>query len=283
MSDSPFVGSVFHPSDFSETSQTAFLHALAIVLYYQAGLTILHVVPEDEAADIWSDFPGVRETLTGWGLLDGDTDRGQMWDQLALNVQKVNLRRRDPLEAVLEGLDSFPADLVVLASEGRRGLPRWIKPSIAGAVARRTRSMTLFVRHGQAGFVSPADGSINLRRILVAIDDQADPSMAIARAASAAVMSHVDEVEMIAVRVGSTVTEPFPELPELHSCVWTKLRRKGDVVEQIHDVAVERDVDLIVLPTCETRGIFGALRGTLGEQMLQHSPVPVLAVPADPD
>lgn len=63
MSDTPFVRSVLHPSDFSEASHAAFTSALAIALYRQASFTILHVVPRSQAVDVWSNSPPVRKTL----------------------------------------------------------------------------------------------------------------------------------------------------------------------------------------------------------------------------
>jgi len=49
-------------------------------------------------------------------------------------------------------------DLVVLATRGRHGLPLWLKPSIAQAIASRTSAMTLFVPHDCRGIVSIAAG-----------------------------------------------------------------------------------------------------------------------------
>ena len=43
MPSTAFIQSVFHASDFSEGSRNAFMHAMAIVLYYHGGLTVLHV------------------------------------------------------------------------------------------------------------------------------------------------------------------------------------------------------------------------------------------------
>ena len=44
----PFVRSILHPTDFSQASHTAFAHALAIVLYRQARLRILHVARDED-------------------------------------------------------------------------------------------------------------------------------------------------------------------------------------------------------------------------------------------
>ena len=57
----PILQHVFHPSDFSGASETAFAHALKAALIAKATLTIFHVSPDRE--ENWTEFPGVRQTL----------------------------------------------------------------------------------------------------------------------------------------------------------------------------------------------------------------------------
>ena len=49
------VESIFHPSDFSEASEVAFVHALKIALVAGATFTMLHV--EASPGTEWQDFP----------------------------------------------------------------------------------------------------------------------------------------------------------------------------------------------------------------------------------
>ena len=67
-SEISLVESVLHPTDFSAGSRVAFHHALKAALLGKSKLTLLNV-SADGTAD-WSDFPGVRETLERWGLLE---------------------------------------------------------------------------------------------------------------------------------------------------------------------------------------------------------------------
>ena len=62
----PIIDSILHPSDFSAASEVAFAHALKAALIAKAQLTVMHVSPGMTAE--WTDFPGVRDTLTRWGL-----------------------------------------------------------------------------------------------------------------------------------------------------------------------------------------------------------------------
>ena len=275
----PFVQSVLHPSDLTGASHSAFAHALAIVLYRQASLTVLHVVPEHGALDVWSDAPKVRKTLERWGVLEPGSPRSAVPEKLALRVKKLNVRSSDPLEAIATRLEEKPADLLVLATEGRQGLPRWLKPSVAERVARRSKSMTLFVPNEARGFVSPEDGKISLRRILVPVDHSPAPDDAVFYAARASLMSHEEPVEISLLRVGDKADWPELRLPEMESSSWNRLHRQGDVVDRIVETAGEISADLIVMGTAGAKGILGALRGSVTEQVLRRAPCCLLAVP----
>lgn len=279
MAEAPFVSSILHPSDFSEASHAAFAHALAIVLYRQADLTVLHVVPEGQALDVWSDSPGVRETLARWGILAEDSPRKAVHEKLSLRVAKLNVRGSDPLEAILTHLEEHPTDLIVLATEARQGLPRWLKPSLAEGIARRSKTMTLFVPTRARGFVSPDDGRISVRRILVPVDHDPDPSSAVRYAARVAVASHEERVEIALLHVGAEGRGPRVDLPELATCVWSEIRREGDVVDAIVKTAEELSADLVVMATAGAKGVLAAVRGSVTEQVLRRAPCCLLAVP----
>jgi nucleotide-binding universal stress UspA family protein len=276
-SDAPFVESIFHPSDFSKESGRAFEHALALSLHRNTSFTILHAGVESRGEG-WSEFPSVRATLERWALLEKGSSRAAVFRELSMRVKKVSLRKKRPLSAVLEYLDEHPAELIVLATEGREGLPRWIRPSTAEAIARRSETMTLFVPDSSRGFVSSDDGKILLRRVLVPIDYHPDPSLAILRAARVSEMSESKPTEVVVLHVGEG-TMPERDLPDLPSCTWRVLQTTGDVVGEIVRVAEELAVDLVVMATHGHEGILDAFRGSVTEQVLRRAPSPVLAVP----
>ena len=62
----PLVDSVFHPSDFSDGSERAFAHALAIALVRNSELTVFHTDPTGFAGDGWGRYPAIRKTLERW-------------------------------------------------------------------------------------------------------------------------------------------------------------------------------------------------------------------------
>lgn len=271
----PFVGSVFHPSDFSEASRNAFHHALAVALRRQTRFTILHA---GGSRDSWLNFPPVRATLEKWGLLEKGSPRSAVFEELKIRVEKVQLGGMNPLGATLGYLKEHPTDLIVLSTEGREGLPRWIKPSAAEKLAQKSHTMTLFVPAAARGFVSPEDGSISLKKILIPVDRDPSPLPALEYATRVTKMA-VEPVQIILCHVGDSSTMPALDLPEGPHWSWEKDFRGGEVIDSIVQAADEHKVDLIVMATTGRDGILDALRGSVTEQVLRRAPCPLLAVP----
>jgi nucleotide-binding universal stress UspA family protein len=270
---SPFVKSIFHPSDFSPASELAFAHALAIALIRKTELVIMHA-RSNERED-WSKFPAVRKTLARWQLLEPGSHPSEVFQKLGVAVTKVSTRG-NPLRASIENIEKQKPDLVVLATRGRYGLPLWLKPSVSQAIARRTHAMTLFVPRGCRGIVS-RDGVIQLHRILLPIDHYPNAQEAVFRAVRAAEALGDGVVEIVTLHVNDG---DFPRIhrPASDACTWKERLGKGDVAAAILDSA--QAADLIVMATEGRQGVFDALRGSVTERVVCGAPCPVLAVPA---
>ena len=277
----PFVSSVFHPTDFSPSSQNAFAHALAVALVRQTELTLLNVGSDGApSSQEWTQFPGVRETLERWGLLKKGSPRSAVFESLGMKVRKVKARGSNAASSILDYLDRNPVDLIVLSTEGREGLPRWIRPSLAERVARKSRSMTLFVPSGSRGLVSLEHGEIFLRRILIPVDHSPDPYRAMVYASRASVLAAGNPVEITLLHINNGAGIPALNSPSSANCSWQTLERQGDVVEEILRLIEEKNVDLIAMTTRGREGVLDALRGSVTEQVLRRAPRPLLAVPA---
>jgi nucleotide-binding universal stress UspA family protein len=278
VSESPFVESIFHPTDFSEESHFAFAHALALALLRKAELTILHSGRDFLAEDSWTKFPAVRKTLESWGCLEPGSPRSAVLEQLDILIKKVNLRRRNPGDAIIEYLAGHETDLIVVATHGREGLPGWLRPSIAERVARETRTMTLFVPGDGRGFVNPKTGAIYLSRVLIPATGAPSAQRALDYAARAGQIAD-PPVEFVLLHVGAG---PMPTLtrPQDAGFRFREERRTGDVAEEIVRAAEEMRVDLIAMTTDGRDGFLGALgRGSHTEQVVRGARCPVLAVP----
>ena len=251
----------------------AFAHALAIALIRKTQLVIMHA--RRGKSEDWSKFPAVRKTLARWQVLQSGNLPAAVFKKLGVKITKVSAQG-DPVKLSLLQIEKQKPDLVVLATRGRHGLPLWLKPSVAQAVARRTHAMTLFVPRGCRGIVS-LDGVINVRRILLPVDHKPDPREAVIRATRAAEALGDECVEIILLHVNGAEFPRF-DRPAGKAWVWKELRREGDVVEAILDTA--KNADLIVMATEGTQGIVDAMRGSVTERVVRDAPCPVLAIPA---
>jgi nucleotide-binding universal stress UspA family protein len=269
----PFVESVFHPTDFSEASEAAFAHALAIALVRRASLTILHA--GDLVYEDWQHFPAVRKTLERWGLLAPGSPRRAVFEEFSVGVTKINAEG-DPVKACLDYVASDEPDLVVVATEGRDGMARWLRPSKAQRIARRTGSLTLFVPAGCRPMVSSADGKLALSRILVPFDHRPSPEPALTLATRVASALGDPPVGITSLHVGGAAP-PLPELPTDPDWRWELERRDGEVIDAI--VAAARDADLLIMPTDGRDGLFDVFRGSHTERVAREVDCPLLAVP----
>lgn len=268
--------SILHPTDFSDSSMDAFVHALKIALVCKSELHVLHVQDPKDAIS-GNDAPHIRRTLARWKLMDEHDPPAMVGQKFGIKAVKVELPTQNPVSAILNYEDRHPCDLMVLATHAREGLPRFLQGSVAETVARRAAVNTLFVAPGALGFVHPGSGEWRLKRILMPIDSDPDPSQAIPIVGALAGLPE-EKAEIRFLHVGATP----PQLGQAASH-FPKRRialRNGAAVDGILSEAEECQADLIAMPTSGHHGWLDALRGSTTERVLRQAPCPVLAMPA---
>lgn len=276
----PFIKSILHPTDFSPASEKAFAHALAIALLRQTKFTILNVGNNQSDTSQWQKFPPVRKTIERWGLLEKGSPKEAVFEQLGVRIRKSVKSGLTATSAILNYLESDPVDLVVLATEGREGLPRWVKRSKAEAIAQESNTTTLFVPSEGKSFIRLEDGDISLKCILVPIDRQPSPNAAIVYATRAAQALGVgNTVEIILLHVGIDGTVLDLDLPENSAWKFRKEVRSGNPVEEIINAANQFSADAIFMATAGHEGILDAMRGSTTEQIIRKAPCPLAAIP----
>jgi nucleotide-binding universal stress UspA family protein len=280
-SDALGIRSVLHPTDFTESSELAFAHALKIALAGKTRLYILHVDPDAREEIDWSAFPKARRTLANWGVLPEGSSREDVGDKLGIHLAKISALDRDPVRAILRVVDDREIDLIVLATHGREGLPRWLHGSVAEPVARRAHTPTLFTPREAHGFVARESGALHPRNVLVPIDHRPRPDAALGAVRGLCRTLAASEVALHLVHVGEHDDMPVVGLDETAPFQVTRSTRSGNVVDEIFAAAAESRADLIVMATAGHQGFLDALRGSTTERVLRHAPCPVLAVPAD--
>ena len=274
----PIIDGILHPSDFSAASEVAFAHALKAALIAQSELTVMHVSSSMTAE--WTDFPGVRETLTRWGLLPPGSPRSAV-PALGIDVRKVIAHDDDPVKSVLAFLDRHRIDLIVLATHQHEGRSRWLQHSVSQPIARKAGQMTLFIPHGVDGFVSRQDGSVSLQNILIPIAPIPRAQPAIAAAVRLVHRLQCPAGTFTTLFVGDPGSAPAVRYPTVPGWQWNSIVQSGDVIDAIVRTASDMAADLIVMSTDGRHGFLDALRGSHSERVLRRTPCPLLAIPVE--
>lgn len=273
--DQPFLR-ILHPTDLSEASHTAFLHALKIALAVKGKLTLLHVKREGDQVHM-RDLPGVRDTLHRWGLLPEQAP-SEAVAALGLAVRKLIAKDTDPVAACLAMLNEHPADLIVLATSQHQGRMRWLGREVSGPLTREAGIPALLVPQQTRGFVDEATGELTLRRVLVPVASEPRPTQALVTSSTLLASLGFHGTSTL-LHVGDRSSMPSLEPSAGNGMQWERRAVQGDVVPTILAEAAAMPCDLIVMPTEGQHGFLDALRGSTTERVLREAACPVLALP----
>lgn len=265
------IHSIAHPSDFSTSGQIAFEHALRLALLNRCRLDILHV-RSPHAKDDWDHFPRVREVLTRWGFLEPGSCVENIPAATGIEVRKVEIRDAEAYEGLSRFMLRHRPDLIVMASHGRAGLGRWVKPSVYAEVEYDRSVPALIFGPAARPFVDTATGQIELKRVLVPVDGDPDPGSAVRVLDS--LVEGLD-VELDFLHVGAA---DFPDLPGAQGQRRAVRRIDGSVIDTILDQA--REAGLIAMPMIGCDGLLDAIRGSTSERIVHAAASPVLLLPA---
>jgi len=279
--------SIVHPTDFSSGSRRAFAHALRIALprgaadasedapphaaeHADSKLMLVHVGRRGDAH--WTDYPGIRDTLARWGILSPRAHREHV-ARLGIRASKVHLEGGDPVRGVLERARKARADLLVAATHRRGALTRWLRPSVAEAIARDADAPTLLIPPRARGFVDRRSGQVRLRRVLLPIAQDPRPERAFDETLRLLQRLDVRGCELRLLTVGQPVSielgTPDHQVERRH--------REGDVVSTILDEA--KGADLVVMTTLGRDSATDVVLGTTTERVLHSLSVPLLVIP----
>ncbi|MFN7930949.1 MAG: universal stress protein [Blastocatellia bacterium] len=268
---------IFHPTDFSDASDVAFAHALKLATREHGRLTILHTDHDHDRH--WSEFPKVRRKLEQWGVLpEGSTK--ESFAEIGLEVEKIATTHKDTEDSILHYLHKHPHDLIVLATHQYHGLDRLTHKTIAESVARRSGEMTLFIPESTDGFISLESGTAHIKHVLIPVDHNPKPQVALEAAASIIELLECKDVMFTVLHIGPSDNFPVVKTYTGDHWKWEATLEYGDIEEQILRAAEQGRADLIVMATEGHHGFLDALRGSTTERIVRQSPCPVLAVPA---
>jgi nucleotide-binding universal stress UspA family protein len=288
------------PVDFSESSVRALACAAAIARWYDAQLTVLHVVPTFESMQVRGDIVEPIHLVT-------PMPREQVLDEMSrfLNLATLSPRANalaetgDPRATIIDQALSTRADLIVMGTHGRRGFKRLVLGSVAEAVLREAPCPVLTVPpHAPAG----VSDTVTFKRILCPIDFSPSALQALGFALDLARQS---DGRVTLMRVVEWLEEEEPRasahfnVPEYRRYVVddTQERLRNVVAEEsrtwveIDDLVVfgrayreilraaeSKPADLIVMGAQGRGGLGLALFGSTTQQVVRGAICPVLTV-----
>ena len=274
--DSLGYTSIFHPTDFSDDSHVAFMHAVKLALLTGAELTIMHIEPK-KADPNFEDFPHVRSLLTQWGYLEKDSPKEAL-SQSGILVKKVLAVGDNPAKAIVDYLHIHRTDLIVMATHQKKGIERWFQQTVAEPVARGTHTKMLVFPSNGKGFISPDTGQPNLKTVLLPIHGTPDPQPSIDAVTNLVSLLDCDKVSYQLIHVGNIRDMPPIRKPERDGWEWNRTNCKGDVVDWIYNMGEEFQADIIAMSTAGPQGLLDVLFGSTTEQVLRISNCPVFTI-----
>jgi nucleotide-binding universal stress UspA family protein len=155
------------PTDFSEPANNAFRYAIEEAVLHHAKVTLLHVLPPDTRTDVHYVTGAPAETVRG-GLEPGvggsallsqpevvRRDRSEealtrLRDLVAGAFQgpsEVVVALGHPADTIVRVAQEQRADLIVMSTHGRTGLPHVLLGSVAEKVVRLAPCPVLTIKH----------------------------------------------------------------------------------------------------------------------------------------
>jgi nucleotide-binding universal stress UspA family protein len=135
------IGTILHPTDFSDRSRNALVLASSLARDYGAHLILLHVLPQPIIGygegvippDIGELRAEARDELSTLTLPDFEV------------AAERQLVEGDPAAMILKAAHDEQADIIVMGTHGRSGIGRLIMGSVAETVMRKSHCPVLTV------------------------------------------------------------------------------------------------------------------------------------------
>ena len=135
------------PMDFDENSLQALDKAIEIARHFHATMIVMHVVPMVvELTDIPHSADQYKEAER--------TARARLGEILVQKIGGVGYESTiylgDIVGSILQAVEKFEPDLLVMATHGRGGLAHFFLGSVAEAVVRKASCPVLTIRNDPA-------------------------------------------------------------------------------------------------------------------------------------
>jgi nucleotide-binding universal stress UspA family protein len=135
---------ILHPTDFSESAVHAEEQAGQLARSLGGEVVLLHVSVERPGRIRAGEARGIWATQRAWAK-EGLRTHAAVLRNRDVPV-RWRLRSGTPSDEIIKAAEEERADLIVMGTNGRHGLPRLLFGSVAETVVRRARCPVLTVR-----------------------------------------------------------------------------------------------------------------------------------------
>jgi nucleotide-binding universal stress UspA family protein len=295
------------PTDLSEASVPSLTYAAAFAHWYEARLTVLHVVPTfDPIAVGPGAFYGPLEMVLPMSREEVLAEMRRITDNAGIGSIHASLAAQegDPARNIVDQALAIAADLVVMGTHGRTGFERLFLGSVAEKVLRKAPCPVLLV---PPHVIAKAPPEVSFKHILCPMDFSPSALQALGFALDLArqsdgVVTVLHALEWLAGEEPREYTHfNVPEYRQyliddarqrVRALVAQESRTKsaiedrvvvGRAYREILRVAAHSGIDLIVMGAQGRGGLGLTLFGSTTQQVIRAATCPVLTVrSADP-
>jgi len=146
------IHTILCPVDFSDASKKAIRYAQEFAANMGASVYLLNVVePRPMAVDVSLNYVPFEADLEKAAKDDLEV--------ILKDFHRVGLRAEygvvigNPADSILEHIDMFNVNLVIMGSHGKKGLSRLIMGSVAETVVRKANCPVLIVKSEEKEFI----------------------------------------------------------------------------------------------------------------------------------
>lgn len=290
------------PLDGSAEGEQAIPVAGAVARRAEASLDFAMVLAPPSAMALSSERPAVAAAIEqdarAWGTeyVEAKAEAARAAYGVAVTPA---LLHGDPAAALADHIRARGIDLVVMTTHGRGGLSRWWLGSVADRLLRRTQAPVLLLHPRESP--QPTE----FRRILVALDGEADEAVLEAALALGSVGAAPDYFLIQVVPPATPIMSPLPAY-STHFGDWARrqdlearnhlarvsagLRSRGvevssevvpaeQVAETLLDTARARSADLIAVGTHGAGAAERLVLGSVADKVIRGAGQPVLVCP----
>jgi nucleotide-binding universal stress UspA family protein len=295
------------PLDGSALAEAALPAASYLVQTLGASATLIHIIEADAPQEIHGERH-LSEPGEAYSYLEGAAQVFPPGASVECHVH--TLPASDLARGIVEHVDEFAPDLIVMCTHGSGGLRGLVVGSIAQQVIALGKTPVLLIHPSPAsGGGTGGGGSWGpLHRLLVPLDGNADHEQGLSFAAGLAVACEADlHLLMVVHTSGSltwqsaatarllpSMTDAYLDLAQEEAVAYLrrtveKLRgtgiglaaevQRGDPADVIVKTAARVEADLIVLGTHARSQMEAFWSGSVTPKVAGRSPLPLLLVP----